>query len=203
MVSATRAYSCCTELQSPWGSTSRIWPNGDDGAVAISARRPCDDAIRVVLVRSAPHGSSCGSTAPDRPRRRRSARRAPPNRLLDQSFSDAAPGPVLARRRRRSELDRRLVSLGHINAQTLQARARRLRARIVDADKPSEVGQVIFQSGFAQEREASLTTLLNRRRHLLRQRPCALARPMRGYQRAEVAIGSDFCAPIRPPPIAT
>ena len=53
---------------------------------------------------------------------------------LDQPFGDAAPRPVFARRWRRQHLDRRRVALGQIDAQTLQARGRRLRARIVDAD---------------------------------------------------------------------
>ena len=53
---------------------------------------------------------------------------------LDQPFRDAASGPIFARRWRRSDFNRRRVGRGHVDAQTLQARARRLRPRIVDAD---------------------------------------------------------------------
>jgi hypothetical protein len=53
---------------------------------------------------------------------------------LDQPFDDSASGPVFARRWGRRHLDRRHVALGQVNAQALQARIRRLSARIVDAD---------------------------------------------------------------------
>jgi hypothetical protein len=52
--------------------------------------------------------------------------------------------PVIARRRR--DLDRRHVGLGQVDAQALQARGRRLRARVVDADMAGECVHEIFES---------------------------------------------------------
>jgi len=76
-------------------------------------------------------------------------RRSPVNRrrpvlaeLLDQPFRDAAPGPILSGRRRGQDLDRQSVAFGHIDAQARQAGARRLRARVVDANIAGEAGDV-------------------------------------------------------------
>ena len=59
-----------------------------------------------------------------------------------QPFGDAASRPVFAERWRRQNLDRRRIALGQIDAQALQARGRRLRARIVDADVSGECGHL-------------------------------------------------------------
>ena len=59
---------------------------------------------------------------------------------FDQPFGDAAPRPVFARRWWRRHFDGRRIALGQIDAQALQARGRRLRARIVDADVSDKGG---------------------------------------------------------------
>ena len=57
-----------------------------------------------------------------------------------QPFGDAAPRSVFFGRWRRRHFGRRSVAFGQVNAQALQARCRRLRARIVDADIAGEGG---------------------------------------------------------------
>ena len=59
-----------------------------------------------------------------------------------QPFGDAAPRPVFARARRRRNFDGRRIAFGQIDAQALQARGRRLRAGIVDADVPEKGGHL-------------------------------------------------------------
>jgi hypothetical protein len=58
--------------------------------------------------------------------------------LFNQPLSNAPAGPIYARTWRRLNFLRRGQSVGLVNAQTLEARSRRLCTRIVDADVPFE-----------------------------------------------------------------
>ena len=61
-----------------------------------------------------------------------------------QPFGNALAGPVFARARWRRNFLRRRLALGQIDAQALEARGRRFRARIVDADGAGEGGHRVI-----------------------------------------------------------
>src|SRR6516165_3361768 len=78
---------------------------------------------------------------------------------LHQPLGDAAPRPIFAKRERWRDFGRHRVALGQVNTKAIQARGRRQRARIVDADVAIKHADDT-SSGQAPRSPASVTSVI-------------------------------------------